>query len=328
MSKMNAAVLHGIDDLRYEKVDIPELGDHDVLVKVKACGICGSDIPRVLQTGTYHFPTIPGHEFGGIVVKAGSQVKNGIVGKKVAVIPLIPCRECKSCEVGDFALCENYDFLGSRNDGGFAEYVKVPYKNLVVVPENVTSIDGAFYGCESLEQVSLPKNIVSLCYAFNCCFTLEHIDLPPALKDASWAFECTRIKNIELPNSIENISRAFMSCEHLECVHIPATVIDLTEAFSDCENLTEVVLEDGITNIGDYAFFNCTSLKELTIPESVTDFGEKSVGMMEIREYVSSDKSGYQIKGYQKIPSFVIKGKAGSEAEKYAKKHRIDFVKI
>lgn len=75
MSRMNAAVLHGIDDLRYEKVDIPELGDYDVLVKVKACGICGSDIPRVLQTGTYHFPTIPGHEFGGIVVKAGSQVK-------------------------------------------------------------------------------------------------------------------------------------------------------------------------------------------------------------------------------------------------------------
>ena len=203
----------------------------------------------------------------------------------------------------------------------------------VVVPENVTSIDGAFYGCESMEQVSLPQNIVSLCYAFNCCFTLEHIDLPPALKDASWAFECTRIKNIELPNSIENISRAFMSCEHLECVHIPATVIDLTEAFSDCENLTEVVLEDGITSIGDYAFFNCTSLKELTIPESVTDFGDKSVGMMEIREYVSPDESGYQIKGYQikgyqKIPSFIIKGKAGSEAERYAKKHRIDFVKI
>lgn len=156
MSRMNAAVLHGIGDLRYEKVDIPELGDYDVLVKVKACGICGSDIPRVLQTGTYHFPTIPGHEFGGIVVKAGSQVKGGIVGKKVAVIPLIPCRECKSCEVGDFALCENYDFLGSRSDGGFAEYVKVPYKNLVIVPENVDLEFTAF-----LEPISVAHHVVS-----------------------------------------------------------------------------------------------------------------------------------------------------------------------
>ena len=66
---MKAAVLHGIDDLRYEDVPVPELGDHDVLVKIKACGICGSDLPRVLKTGTYHFPTIPGHEFGGEVVE-------------------------------------------------------------------------------------------------------------------------------------------------------------------------------------------------------------------------------------------------------------------
>lgn len=156
MEKMYAAVLHGINDLRYEKVDIPELGPNDVLVKVKACGICGSDIPRVLQTGTYHFPTIPGHEFGGIVVKSGSNVKPGILGKKVAVIPLIPCRECKSCEVGDFALCENYDFLGSRNDGGFAEYVKVPESNLVFVPESVDLEYTAF-----LEPISVAHHVVS-----------------------------------------------------------------------------------------------------------------------------------------------------------------------
>ena len=56
---MKAAVLHGVNDLRVEDVLIPEIGDHDVLVKVAACGVCGSDIPRILTQGTYHFPTIP-----------------------------------------------------------------------------------------------------------------------------------------------------------------------------------------------------------------------------------------------------------------------------
>lgn len=154
--KMKAAVLHGINDLRVEEVEIPELGEHDVLVKVSACGVCGSDLPRILTQGTYHFPTIPGHEFGGEVVALGSSVNQNLLHKNVAVIPLIPCRTCKSCEVGDFAQCESYDFLGSRSDGGFAEYVKVPKENLVIVPEHVNPEAAAF-----LEPISVALHVVS-----------------------------------------------------------------------------------------------------------------------------------------------------------------------
>lgn len=153
--KMKAAVLHGIDDLRYEDVDIPQLGANDVLVKVTACGVCGSDIPRILSQGTYHFPTIPGHEFGGVVVELGKDVDAILLNKRVAVIPLIPCRSCKSCEVGDFAQCESYDFLGSRSDGGFAEYVKVPKENLVIVPESVDPESVAF-----LEPISVALHVI------------------------------------------------------------------------------------------------------------------------------------------------------------------------
>ena len=153
---MKAAVLHGIDDLRYEDVPVPELGDHDVLVKIKACGICGSDLPRVLKTGTYHFPTIPGHEFGGEVVELGKDVNPEYLHKNVAVIPLIPCHHCKPCEVGDYAQCEHYDFLGSRNDGGFAEYVKVPDTNLVFVPDGLDPEAAAF-----LEPISVALHVVS-----------------------------------------------------------------------------------------------------------------------------------------------------------------------
>lgn len=154
--KMKAAVLHGIDDLRFEEVNVPSLGENDVLVKVTASGVCGSDIPRVLTQGTYHFPTIPGHEFGGIVCELGSKVEAALLNKTVAVIPLIPCRTCKSCEVGDFAQCENYDFLGSRSDGGFAEYVKVPKENLVIVPDNVDPEAVAF-----LEPIAVAEHVVS-----------------------------------------------------------------------------------------------------------------------------------------------------------------------
>ena len=137
---------------------IPELREKDVLVKVSACGVCGSDIPRVLETGTYHFPTIPGHEFGGTIAEAGSGVSKELCGKRVAVIPLIPCKTCKSCETGQYAQCEHYDFLGSRNDGGFAEYVKVPESNLLFVPENVDEEAVAF-----LEPISVALHVVQNC---------------------------------------------------------------------------------------------------------------------------------------------------------------------
>jgi len=152
---MKAAVLHGINDLRVEERDIPEPGEKDVLVKVTSCGVCGSDVPRILTTGTYHFPTIPGHEFGGVVAKLGSSADPSLLGKRVSVIPLIPCRKCKLCEIGQFAQCEHYDFLGSRSDGGFAQYVKVPEENLVPVPDNVDDDSAAF-----LEPISVGLHVV------------------------------------------------------------------------------------------------------------------------------------------------------------------------
>ena len=153
--KMWAAVLHAPGDLVYEQVDIPVPGENDVLIRVKACGVCGSDIPRVLTTGTYHFPTIPGHEFGGTVVETGKNVDPAWMGRHAAVIPLIPCRTCRACERGAFAQCEHYDFLGSRSDGGFAEYVKVPKDNLVFLPEGMNPETAAF-----LEPVSVALHVI------------------------------------------------------------------------------------------------------------------------------------------------------------------------
>jgi len=83
---MKACVLHNIADLRYEEVILPKVGGGEVLIKIKASGICGSDIPRIFTKGTYHFPTIPGHEFAGQIVELGEGVDSELKGKKVAVL--------------------------------------------------------------------------------------------------------------------------------------------------------------------------------------------------------------------------------------------------
>ena len=134
---MRAYVLHGVNDLRYETVPDPAPGEGEVLVAVKNVGVCGSDIPRIYQTGAHVHPLIPGHEFAGTVVDVGNAADKGWVGKRAGVFPMIPCRQCGPCLEGRYELCRNYNYLGSRRDGGFAELVAVPEENLLLLPESV-----------------------------------------------------------------------------------------------------------------------------------------------------------------------------------------------
>lgn len=140
---MNAYVLHGIGDLRYEDCPLPEIYPGWALVRVLAAGICSSDIPRIFEKGTYHFPTVPGHEFSGKVEKVADASDSKWVGKRVGIFPLIPCKKCASCAKEQYETCSNYDYIGSRRDGGFAEYVAVPMWNLIELPETVSGIQGA-----------------------------------------------------------------------------------------------------------------------------------------------------------------------------------------
>ncbi|MCM1119879.1 MAG: galactitol-1-phosphate 5-dehydrogenase [bacterium] len=135
---MKAYVLHDINDLRYEDVAIPPLMDNDVLIEIHAAGVCGSDIPRIFQTGSYYYPLIVGHEFSGKVVDVGRYADRSWMGKRVCIFPLIPCRKCIPCREGHYELCREYSYLGSRRNGGFAEYVAVPQWNLLELPDIVT----------------------------------------------------------------------------------------------------------------------------------------------------------------------------------------------
>lgn len=135
---MKAWVLHDVNDFRLENIEKPEPGKREVLVEVRAAGICGSDIPRVYQNGTYSFPLVLGHEFSGVVTETGEDADAGWIGKRVGVFPLIPCGKCIPCRQKRFEMCRSYGYLGSRRDGGFAEYVRVPEENLIELPENVS----------------------------------------------------------------------------------------------------------------------------------------------------------------------------------------------
>lgn len=134
--EMNVLNLYGIGDLRFEKKETYVLTKNHVLVKIKYCGICSSDIERVFVNGTYHFPTIPGHEMSGQIVAVNDE-DEALLSKKVAIFPLMPCFECEACEREEYAQCSNYNYFGSRCDGGYSEYLLVPKWNLVLFDDNL-----------------------------------------------------------------------------------------------------------------------------------------------------------------------------------------------
>ena len=140
---MKAWVLHQVNDLRYETVNPPALADQEVLVQVKAAGICGSDIPRIYQTGTYSYPLIPGHEFSGVVAELGRGSDSHWLNRRVGIFPLIPCGSCVPCRQEQYEMCRRYSYLGSRRDGGFAEYAAVPVQNLIGLAESVSFQEAA-----------------------------------------------------------------------------------------------------------------------------------------------------------------------------------------
>lgn len=154
---MKAYVLHAINDLRYDDISIPECPSGWAIIKVKAAGICSSDIARIFKNGTYHFPTIPGHEFSGEVFSVADEKNVSWIGKKVGIFPLIPCRACPQCASKHYEMCSNYDYIGSRRDGGYAEYVAVPIWNLIELPESMS-----FTAAAMLEPLSVALHAIKI----------------------------------------------------------------------------------------------------------------------------------------------------------------------
>ena len=133
---MKAAVLENKNILTYKDVPTPEPGPGHVRLKVKAISICGSDIKRFVD-GHRMYPLILGHETSGVIDRVGEGVSEDYIGRHASIIPLVPCFECEQCQRGYYSACHSYSFIGSRQSGGFAEFVDLPEKNVLLLPDEL-----------------------------------------------------------------------------------------------------------------------------------------------------------------------------------------------
>ncbi len=136
--------------LREQQTETPRPGEHDVLVRVKAAGICHSDAHyRSGLSPAGPLPLTPGHEIAGVVEQAGAKVKNLKAGDRVCIHYLITCGTCEHCRKGHEQFCHRGSMLGKHRHGGYAEFVLVPARNAFVLPGEISYEHGAVLMCSS-----------------------------------------------------------------------------------------------------------------------------------------------------------------------------------
>ena len=146
---MKAQILYGKEDLRLEEKPIPEIRNNQVLIRIKACGICKSDLDYYFNGRVHDFivvkPIVIGHESSGIIEKVGKDVKNLEEGDRVSIIPLIGCGTCDFCLDRAENLCRNRNFLGTPPDtqGCYQEYIAHPADLVVKVNDGVSYEEAA-----------------------------------------------------------------------------------------------------------------------------------------------------------------------------------------
>ncbi|HSV31186.1 MAG TPA: alcohol dehydrogenase catalytic domain-containing protein [Atribacteraceae bacterium] len=145
MNTMKAAVVTKPGEIRMQEIPVPEIASHEVLIKVKICGICGTD--HSIYSGKYsrdRLPLVAGHEFSGIVARAGKDVSGFQEGDPVTADINLGCEECFYCLRGQKLTCPQFHQLGIHTNGAFAEYVKAPASQIHRLPDGLDFTVGAF----------------------------------------------------------------------------------------------------------------------------------------------------------------------------------------
>ncbi|OXU24578.1 hypothetical protein TSAR_002292 [Trichomalopsis sarcophagae] len=172
--KNSAAVLHGINDLRIEPVDIVEPNDNEVLLKMASIGICGSDVHYLVHGRIGDFvvdrPMIIGHESSGTVIQRGKDVKHLNVGDRVAIEPGVPCRTCEFCKSGRYNLCQEIQFCATPPvHGSLRKFYTHAADFCYKLPDHVSLEEGALleplsvgvHACKRAE-VGIGSNVLIL----------------------------------------------------------------------------------------------------------------------------------------------------------------------
>jgi L-iditol 2-dehydrogenase len=140
---MKAAIFHGTGRIEIAEVPVPEPGPDDVIVRVGACGICGTDRHIFHGEFTTQPPVIIGHEYAGVITATGAEVATLQVGDRVAIDPNMSCGTCAPCRRGQIHMCSHLRALGVDTDGGFAEYSRVPQAQCYRLPDRLGLLEGA-----------------------------------------------------------------------------------------------------------------------------------------------------------------------------------------
>jgi len=136
--------------LEMQEVPIPQVGPRDVLVRVKAAGICHSDVHyRAGVSPVYPLPLTLGHEVAGVVKQVGLEVTNISVGDRVCLHYMVTCGDCIYCSQGSEQFCTSGQMLGKNRDGGYAEYISIPARNAFPLPDEIPFEHGAIMMCSS-----------------------------------------------------------------------------------------------------------------------------------------------------------------------------------
>jgi 2-desacetyl-2-hydroxyethyl bacteriochlorophyllide A dehydrogenase len=158
--KMKAARFYKVGKpLKIDLIPVPEVGPGDVLVDMKACGICGSDIHIVYEgvTPTAYSPITLGHEPAGVIGALGSEVEGWKVGDRVTVNPFLTCGKCINCLSGNSQICLSRRVIGIHTEGGLAEFLKIPAENIVYLPENIPFEQGGI----AVDAVATPFHAIT-----------------------------------------------------------------------------------------------------------------------------------------------------------------------
>ncbi len=175
---MRAQVVEAPDKMVLKQVPVPEINDDEVLVQVEYCGICGSDWS--IYKGKYakeFLPLISGHEFFGTIAQVGKNAVGIKQGDRVAADICLSCGTCYFCRRGDGLLCKTFTQLGIHTAGGFAEYVKVPWKNIYHIPDDMDDYTATFVEpmTTALEASKrMDAKIGSSCVVIGCGLGVVH----------------------------------------------------------------------------------------------------------------------------------------------------------
>ncbi|TXL60736.1 alcohol dehydrogenase catalytic domain-containing protein [Aeromicrobium terrae] len=254
---MQAAVIERPGVVSVQDVADPVPGPRDVVVAVRAVGICGTDIHLLDGELPYdRYPVVPGHEFYGEVVDAGSDVSRDHVGRLVTVDPNMPCRTCAECRRGRANLCERYEALGVTTDGGAAELVRVPSDLVYELPEGVSEVGAilteplacAIHGFDVLPRNAQDRYLIYGAGTMGLMMGLLANDLAP---DPATVIE---------PNASR---RALAESFGLRVVSSPSEIDpdERWETVIDCSGVVEAI-EDGLRRVRRGGVLQCFGVAE------------------------------------------------------------------